>query len=380
MKKIFSINKIVSVCFASLLLISCEESKNSNTESILDRGISNVSIPAYEIGENGLKEISELVLNGSSSNISSNVKEELKNLPSVNDAKNIIFMFFDGLTEDLIEETESEYKDSPKYGELLLNDLPLKLTFTSDKIDDNTSESNIIGDYLFDECHRYGSYVAQGCCINSVFRQFQNSKPLSSTETTLVYSLFNGGSRPIFIIAKDTESGEAISQTSPESSYYTNSFYKAEVKRVTNFKDAVSCYQNDQVLINAIPGDGEHGDKYVNPRGVYTIYPSDTKEYPSPIQSMAYTLAYMADKSDLDGFFTVFYDDAAGEDKHAELKNFDEAVIAASKFVLENPDTVLVVTSATLDGSQIPAYIFGNVPESAKQETRLINFVKAIIK
>lgn len=135
---------------------------------------------------------------------------------------------------------------------------------------------------------------------------------------------------------------------------------------------------NEEVTIYGIPGDSEHSDYLANPRGVYTFYKAATAVYPSPVQSMAYALALTETKCDEEGFFVVFYDDAAGEDKNAELKNFDEAVIAASKYVLENPDTVLVVTSAALDGSKIPAYVLGNIPETAKSAATLLDFTKAL--
>ena len=81
-----------------------------------------------------------------------------------------------------------------------------------------------------------------------------------------------------------------------------------------------------------------------------------------------------------EGFCAVVYDDAQSEDKEAALKNFDESVAVAAKYVLENPDTVLIVTSGVLDGSSIPAYALGNIPEEAVSASKLYDFVKAAVK
>ena len=79
-------------------------------------------------------------------------------------------------------------------------------------------------------------------------------------------------------------------------------------------------------------------------------------------------------------FAFVFYDSVDREDKEAALKNFDESVATAAKYVLENPDTILVVTSAALDGSTIPAFVLGNGVEKAKDCTTLLDFAKTMFE
>ena len=48
--------------------------------------------------------------------------------------------------------------------------------------------------------------------------------------------------------------------------------------------------------------------------------------------------------------------------------------------MLENPDTILVVTSAALDGSTIPAFVLGNGVEKAKDCTTLLDFAKTMFE
>ena len=379
MKKLFNNFKLVCVCAAAALLISCgdEAGESKKVFKDLDMGIKNVEIPEWSKNPSGAQDLPALVLNSSASNMNSTIKAEVKKAPEKIDLKNIIFMFVDGLTDDLINATEEKYAELSD-GELLLNELPVKLSLTAQKLDENADSSKVVGLYLTDSFYKAGAYVTTGSIVNNIFRQFKNVKVSTNDETELVNDVIARNPRPVYILAKDTAKGTAVWESSDNSSNYTNEFYKSKYKRVETFEDALACYMNEEVTIYGIPGDSEHSDYLANPRGVYTFYKAATTVYPSPVQSMAYALALTETKCDEEGFFVVFYDDAAGEDKNAELKNFDEAVIAASKYVLENPDTVLVVTSAALDGSKIPAYVLGNIPETAKSAATLLDFTKAL--
>ena len=387
MKKIITILSLIAVSVFSFSFFACGNKEDSEEMKLpdFDKGV-NVTIPEWSVNPIGNENIPALVLDASASNMNSALKEAVAEPLGEAEPFNMIFMFFEGFTDELIASAEEKYS-STAYGELLVNDLPVKLTFTAAALDDNVVVSNDVSDiaesvtgyYLTDACIKKGSYVTTGSIKNDVFRHFKYVQPSTATEDKLVVDILVSAPRPAFILAKETESGMAAIETSTTNASYTNEFYKGSIKVVNSFNEAVECFENDEVLIPGIPGDDKHVDKNETPKGVFTIYPNNTAVYPSPVRSLAYALAYTETKAS-DGFFVVFYDEAEGEDKEKELKNFDEAVCAASKYVLENPDTVLVVTSAALDGtSQIPAYILGNVPEAAKQKTSLLEFVKSVI-
>lgn len=96
----------------------------------------------------------------------------------------------------------------------------------------------------------------------------------------------------------------------------------------------------------------------------YARWDSSSKKYPSLQQAMAVSLTHLQKISGDEGFFLMFentYTDIYGHANNDfmqttkvsnniagivnEVKNFDETVAIALKFVLENPDTVLLITA-----------------------------------
>ncbi len=365
MKKVFKSFISIIVCFAAVLLISCDDDNTGNSEM----EVLNVEIPEWSVNPlYGAENIPALIFNGSASNFNETIKAEIKKTPVNIDVKNVIFMFFDGLTDELIASTKEKSN-----GELLLNELPVKMTFTAQNLNENVDEAKVVGKLLsFSPYYKICSYVTNTSVANDFFRQFRASLTSEESEDDRVHQVVCGNPRPSFLLAKDTKSGRAKNESAD-----LNDFWKSTVKFVTDFKDAVDCYGNPEIVI---PGEEGHPTYTTdNLKGLFCVYPYNAAVYPSPIQSMAFTLAYTETKAKAEGFFVVFYNNVQGTDKEKELKTFDEAVIAASKYVLENPDTILVVTSAALDGSSIPVYALGNIPEAAKSSTSLLDFVKAAV-
>ena len=126
------------------------------------------------------------------------------------------------------------------------------------------------------------------------------------------------------------------------------------IKRNTKFSNAIAALDNEDLMWNLFSG----GDT------TYARWDSTSTKSPSLQQALALSLTRLQKTSGDEGFFLMFentYTDIYG---HAnakfmkttkvsnnvvgivnEVKNFDEAVAIALKFVLENPDTVLLITA-----------------------------------
>ena len=384
MKNIFKNKKLLGLCLFAALLVSCKhegdnvtmELKKGKLTLALDAGIS-YKTPDWTKNPKGNQELPAVIEDGSASNVNVKIMTGIKNLPATDmPVKNVIFMLYENLTDDLIASAED------KYGELIINDLPQKLSFTSQKLDENKDENNVIGIYITDSCYKTVGYATTDIITNSVFRQFKGILGTDSEESELVSEMIIRNPRPVFMLAKDTATEKAKNTCSIASLNYVNEIYKSAYKYTSDFKEAVNCYNNEEVFFEGFD-EVAHTDKKVAAKAVLNIFDSSVTVYPSAVQSVKFGLAWTESKVDpakFDGFTFVFYDSAKRDDKEAALKNFDESVAVAAKYVLENPDTILIVTSAALDGSTIPAFMLGNNVEKGKDCTTLLDYVKTVIK
>ncbi len=361
MKKIFNNKKLLGFCLFAALFISCNEPE-------VEMNI--FKTPDWTKNPKGYQDLPAVIEDGSGSNVNEKIMTGIINLPAKDmPIKNVIFMFYDNLTDDLIASAEA------KCGELITNDLPQKMTFTSQKLDENINEDNVVGLYLTDSLYKKLGYATTDLITNSVFRQFRGTLSSKTSPEDLATNIVAENPRPRFILGKDTpdELGKKASKEQ-----YLNEFYKGCYKFTADFKEAVSCYNSEEVFFK---GTGSHEDKYEEANAVFNIFDSSVKEYPSTVQIVKFGLAWTESKADPDnGFGFVFYDSAKNEDKEVAFKNFDESVAVAAKYVLENPDSILIVTSAALDGSTIPAFALGNNVEKGKDCKTLLNFVKTVVK
>lgn len=375
MKRVVNCFKFIGIFLSVLSLVACPEPKPEEEQIQLEKGVEGVEIPAWDLNiEYSMDNLPGLKFDGNGSNYNDVIKENVKKSFANIDVKNVIFMFFDGLTNDLVSSTSQKYNDK-----LMLKELPVQFEITAPALNENTDASKVLGLLLSDNPYykETCSYVTNTLVTDDLFRQIRNIDPNTRSESDIVSELVCKAPRPVFLLGIDTESRQSEKYSSD-----LNDFYKGSIKYVQSFKAAVDCYGKDDV---EIPGQDEfHTTKYFNYldlNGIFSVYPYGTKEFPSPVQSMAFALAYTNAKKKAEGFYVIFHNTTAdSDDKEYKLKNFDEAVVAAAKFVLENQDTLLVVTSGALDASKVPVYAFGNVPDAAKTKTNLIDFVKATVK
>ncbi len=373
MKKLFINKKLLGLCLFVALFVSCNEPEVETMNTIFDKGVS-VKTPDWSKNPKGNQNLPAVIENASGSNVNEKIMTGIKNLPAKDmPVKNVIFMFYENLTDDLIASAEE------KYGEVITNDLSQKMSFTSQKLDENKDSDKVVGTYLTDKCYKSIAYATTNVINNSVFRQFKGSYGSESTEVQLVSEMIMYSPRPVFMLAKDTSTDTAKNLCSLASANYVNEIYKSSFKYTSDFGEAVSCYKNTEVFFEGFD-DATHPDKRVEAKSVLNIFDTSVTAYPSAVQSVKFGLAWTETKADPeDGFAFVFYDSAKREDKEAAFKNFDESVAVAAKYVLENPDTILIVTSAALDGSTIPAFMLGNGVENGKACTTLLDFVKTVI-
>lgn len=384
MKNLFINKKLLGLCLFAALLVSCKQPEGDEEETMeLKKGKFNLELdvgaacktPNWTKNKSGKKNLPAVIEDGSGSNVNSKIMTGIKKLPAKDmPVKNVIFMLYENLTDDLIASAEE------KYGELITNDLPLQVRFTSQQLNENTDKNKVVGIYLTDSCYKIVGYATNDCINNSAFRQFKGILDSNATDYDMVSEMIMDNPRPRFMLAKDTADNQAKENCSLASSNYTNEIYKSSFKYTSDFKEAVDCYNNTEVFFKGFD-DNAHKDKYVEAKGVLNIFDSTVTVYPSAVQSVKFGLAWTESKADQDdGFAFVFYDSAKRQDKEAALKNFDESVAVAAKYVLENPDTILIVTSAALDGSTIPAFMLGNGVENGKDCTTLLDYVKTVIQ
>ena len=385
MKNLFRNRKLMGLCLVAAIFVSCKhpeienkekpmELKKGKTALALDAGVS-VKTPDWTKNPKGKADLPSVKEDGSASNVNAKIMAGIQNLPAKDIAvKNVIFMFFDDLTEDLIASAED------KYGELIINDLPQKMSLTAAAKDENTDKNKVIGLYLAKSCYKKIGYATTGVITNSVFRQFKGHYASTETDDNIVYNMLIDSPRPVMVIARDTANNNAKKECAKSSPSYVNEIYKSSYKYTSDFSEAVSCYNNDEVFFQGFDTK-DHQDVKTKANGVLNIFDTTVKAFPSAVQTVKFGLAWTETKADPDdGFAFVFYDSVDREDKEAALKNFDESVATAAKYVLENPDTILVVTSAALDGSTIPAFVLGNGVEKAKDCTTLLDFTKTMFE
>ena len=131
-----------------------------------------------------------------------------------------------------------------------------------------------------------------------------------------------------------------------------------EVKRYKNFKDVVANTDFSKPILGSWTEDGSDYEASSPNRG-YLIHGDIGKNYPSWPEMVAYTIYQMdAESADTDcGFFCIIENTCTDGWGHSgntdtkvygmmnEVQCFDEGVAIAVKYVLEHPDTLLVISA-----------------------------------
>ena len=344
---------LISLLIALLLagLCSCKQefSPENTQETIVD-------IPEWEKSAYGLQELPDAVLYGTETGVSTALVSGLENPPALNDAKHLIVMVCEGLTSELIESSKAQY------GDLILESLPVKGTTTSkfSSADGIPLVGLLINSPIL---KTMTGIVAWGDVSNNSLRRITTTKDNDASKES-VYSdqfiLKYSNSRLAFVMGK----GGFDDVFSPGSPEYLNEVYKSSGKKVSTLEEAVELFNKDDVHFDG----GGHYQHDGPVKMLYTIFDSD-RTLPSFRVETAFSLAWMQSIENNYGFCDILsYCPSSALDAKG-VRQFDDAVAVAVKFVLENPDSALLICGCPVDGSEKEVCFYGLGKDVTVQST-----------
>lgn len=370
MKKRNAVIFVVSLTIALLLagLCSCKQEtapeitiSEGEETATLNAGISGVVIPKWEKDTSGLQDLPEILLSGTETGVTKALKAALLNPPKLKKANNLIVMVCEDMTSDLIEES------ARKYGELILKSFPIK-GFTES--DFNSPEDDLLVDYILNDLEKDPTgIVAFGSTATNSMRRMTTDKNNDATERAVCDDQFKLNPPLKFVMGQGTFD-ESFDEGSAG---YINEVYKSSGKMVKTLAEAVSLYRNENVHFEY--GDLQHDGSVAK---LYTVFENDDT-LPSFRQEVAFSLAWIQDKMDEDGFCLLMtYSPSAALDGNG-IQDFDEGVVVAAKYALENPDTAILVLGCPSDGSKSQVCFYGFGQGVSVRET-IFECVSSIFK
>lgn len=296
-------------------------------------------IPRWEKSSDGLQNLPDINTSGTATGVTEALINGLKNPPTFKNAKNVIVMVCEGLTTELIESVN---------GELTLNNLPVKGT-TSSKFTDG--EGKFLADYVINDLFKSKTGIASwGELSTNSMRRMTTTDDNEASKAKVSYDQFE----PINGISISMTIGKGDFSEVHASADQLNEIYKSSAVITTSFEEAISLYKKDDYYFYF----DEARQHYGAVKKLYTIFESD-ETLPSFRQEAAFSLAWMQSVKDDDGFALLLsYSPSSALDANG-VKDFDEGVAVAAKYVLENPDTVLLICGCPVDGSVAEVCFYG---------------------
>ncbi len=307
-------------------------------------------IPKWEKSNDGLQNLPDIYPSGTATGVTEALINGLKNPPTFKDAKNLIVIVCEGLTTELIESVS---------GELALKNLPVKGT-TSSKFTDG--EGKILADYVINDLFKSKTGIAAwGELSTNSMRRMTTTDDNEASKAKVSYDQFE----PINGIAISMTLGKADFSEVHASADQLNEIYKSSAVITNSFEEAISLYKKDDYYFYF----DEARKHYGAVNKLYTIFESD-ETLPSFRQEAAFSLAWMQSVMDKkDGFALLMsYSPSSALDANG-VKDFDEGVAVAAKYVLENPDTALLICGCPVDGSVASVCFYGLVKGDSAQST-----------
>ena len=329
-------------------LIEAETISAGTSSPTLKAGVSGVDIPVWEVG-GGYSNITAAVTSGTDSGVTKALKAGLKNPPEFKSAKNLIVIVCEGLTSDLIESSATQY------GELILKSFPVKGATTSKFTD---TDGKLLVDYLAnDQFKSKIGIVSWGELSTNSMRRMTTHDDNDVSKAEVSFNQFNpiedvAGNQTSSRIAMTVGKGD-FSKVHTDADQ-TNQIYKSSAVINSTLADAIPLYKKDDVYFYL----DESKNHYSAVNILYTIFENDST-LPSFRQEAAFGLAWMQSKMDEDGFVLLMsYSPSSALDSNG-VQDFDEGVAVAVKYVLENPDTALLVCGCPADGSEASVCFYG---------------------
>lgn len=296
--------------------------------------------PEWDKSSNGLQNLPEIDVTGAETGVSEALIYGLYNPPEFKSAKNLIVIVCEGLTSELIE-------SAAQNGNLIINSLPVAGRTTSKF---TSSDGKLLSDYIRnDQFKTITGIMVHGDTACNSMRRITTTKDNDAEASSVYYSQFLINPPLVYVMGL----GDFDEEFSPGSAEYLNEVYKSSGKKVSTMQEAIELFKNENVKFDA-GGSYQHEGAV---RKLFTIFES-SETMPSYRQEMAFSLAWMQWKMDRDGFCLISSYCADSLDA-AGVKEFDEGVAVAAKYVLENPDTALLICGCPKDGSEAEVCFYG---------------------
>jgi hypothetical protein len=144
-----------------------------------------------------------------------------------------------------------------------------------------------------------------------------------------------------------------------------NNIYKASAVTATTLDEVIPLYMKEDYHFYF--SETYQHDGSVNK--LYTIFLNENT-LPSFRRETAFSLAWMQSiQDDVDGFTLLLSYSPSSALDASGAKDFDEGVAVAVKFVLENPDTALLICGCPVDGSAETVCFYGLGKGVSAQDT-----------
>ena len=317
------------------------------------------NIPQWDKSEQGLQNLPDINTAGTETGVTGALKDGVNHPPVFQSANNLIVMVCEGLTSELIEKAVSQY------GDLILQSLPVKGN-TISKF--SRADGMTLAQYSINWLDKTKTGImAWGETSSNSMRRMTTGDGNDAERADVNYKQFMINP-PLVYIMGNGDFKEAFAADS------LNNMYKAGGYAVSTIDEAIPLYKNDEVEFNA-PG---HPTKYSAVRKLYTIF-GDGTTLPSYRREMAFSLAWMQSVMNEDGFCLLSTYSSSSDLEEKDVKEFDEGVAIAVKYVLENPDTVLLICGCPTDGSEETVCFYGIGPKLTTQAT-LFECISALYK
>lgn len=302
-----------------------------------EKPVSDDPIPKWEKSDDGLQNLPDINTAGTETGVTEALVNGLKNPPTFTSAKNLIVMVCEGLTSELIEQSTS------KYGELLLNSLSIKGSTLSRFLN---GEDKTLINYLKDDLLKSQTGIVSWGELSTIsMRRMTTNDGNEVSKADVSFNQFKL-SRLTMGIGDFSRVKSDVDQL--------NDIHKARAVITSSLEESIPLYMNDEYHFYF---DKAHDD-YSAVKKLYTIFASD-ETLPSFRQETAFSLAWMQSKMDKKGFALLMSYSPSSSLDAAGVQDFDEGVAVAVKYVLENPDTVLLICGCPVDGSELSVCFFG---------------------
>ena len=296
-------------------------------------------IPKWEKSNDGLQNLPDIYPSGTETGVTEALINGLKNPPTFKNVKNLIVIVCEGLTTELIDSVS---------GELTLKNLPVKGTTTSKFTD---AEGKFLADYVINDLFKSKTGIAAwGELSTNSMRRMTTTDDNEASKAKVSYDQFE----PINGISISMTVGKADFSEVNANADQLNEIYKSSAVFTSTLEEAIQLYKKDDYYFYF----DEARQHYGAVKKRYTVFESD-EALPSFRQEAAFSLAWMQSIKDDDGFTLLMsYSPASALDANG-VKDFDEGVAVAAKFVLENPDTALLICGCPVDGSAASVCFYG---------------------